>query len=424
MQNHRFLDTGPQLSVSRLQKLFGFFFFFYALAVSVSASSIQPKKNTENCQYLGKYFKKFRVEAEPVVLKSPFPKLGNRVLFSLHYNLSWHKNDSEKTVLGTHRSGRTRTKDNALWILPATPEDSGTYICTFRNESYCATMSVELKVFKKSEASLQSLSYQQVLITSGAGYLVCPDIDDFIQDKNDMEIKWYKDAVLLDQSNKTFSILKGSVYCHINNVSLDSSGYYTCELPFVYEGVKYNITRHINPRIIKKKEETMPVIIGSNKTVLTSLGSKLIIPCKAFFGLGSRPTALLRWTANNTFLHHVYKEGRVKEGQLHEYSENNRIYMEMSLIFNSVEKKDLNTEFICTAQNRLGYQTLQVRVKEEPTFSWGIAVAPLSLIFLVFVGIWMHIRWKQKPGKVYTTTKSKIIARDCQSSTPYRKEMI
>ncbi|XP_072477680.1 interleukin-1 receptor type 2 isoform X2 [Notamacropus eugenii] len=364
MQNHRFLGTGSQLSVSCLQKLFGFLFFFCVLAGNVSASKIQPKKSTENCQYLGDYFKRFEVEGEPVVLNSPFTKFHNRVLFSLHYNLSWHKNDSEETVLGTSKSGRTWVKEDALWILPALPEDTGTYICTFRNESYCATMSVELKVFKETELSLQHISYGQVLRTSVSGYLVCPAIHNFIQDKNSMEIKWYKDSVLLDQNNKKFSVWKGSTRCFIHNVSLDNSGHYTCQLPFVYEGVKYNITRHIKLRVIKKKEETVPVIIGPNKTIWTSLGSKLIIPCKVFFGLGSRSTMLLWWTANKTFVHDLYKEGRVKVGEHHEYTENNKSYIEVPLIFNSVEKKDLNTEFICTASNRLGYQTLQARVKE------------------------------------------------------------
>ncbi|XP_074048332.1 interleukin-1 receptor type 2 [Macrotis lagotis] len=419
MQNHRFLGPGPQISFSGLQKLFGLFFFFCALSVNVSASTIQPETNKGSCQYLGKYFPKLKEEGEPVVLNSPFPKLHNRVFFSLHYNLSWHKNDSENIVPETGNSSRMWTKDDALWIVPTFLEDAGTYICTFRNESYCATMSVELKLFKKTEVSLQYISYRQTLISSGAGHLVCPEISYFIQDKNNMEIKWYKDSVLLDQSNKKFSILKGSIYCLINNVTLDNSGYYTCELPFVYEGVKYNITRHVKLQVIKKKEETMPVIIEPNKTVLTSLGSKLIIPCKAFFGLGSRSTMLLWWTANNTFVNNVYKEGRVKEGQHLEYSENNKSYIEVPLIFDSVEKKDLNTEFICTAKNGLGYQTLQARVKEESTFSWGVAMAPLSLILLVFVGIWIHRSWKQSPGKVCTTRKSKIIGQECQPSTPY-----
>ncbi|XP_074155851.1 interleukin-1 receptor type 2 isoform X1 [Sminthopsis crassicaudata] len=424
MQNHRFLGTGPKISVFFLQKLLGFFFFFCVLSENVSANSIQPMKSTENCPYLGKNFKKFRIEGEPIILDTPFPKFHNKIFFSLHYNLSWHKNDSDKTLLGTSKSGRIWMDNDALWILPASVEDTGTYICTLRNTSYCATMSVELKVFKKTEAPLQYISYRQVLVTSGPGYLVCPEIKKFIQDTNKTEIKWYKDSVLLDQSNKKFSILKGSIYCLINNVSLDNSGYYTCELPFVYKGVKYNITRHIKVHIMKKKEETIPVIITPNKTVLTSLGSKLIIPCKAFFGLGSRSTTLLWWTANNTFVDNVYKKGRVKEGQRLEYSENNKSYIEVPLIFNSVEKKDLNTEFICTARNRLGTQSLKARVKEEITFSWGIAVAPLSLIFLMFIGIWIHRRWKQRPGKVYTTRKSKITGHDCQPSTPYRKEMI
>ncbi|XP_007501221.1 interleukin-1 receptor type 2 isoform X2 [Monodelphis domestica] len=364
MQNHRPLDTGPQISVSCFQKRYGLFFFLYALVVNVSASSIQLQESTENCQDFGDNFIRFVVEGEPVVLKAPFL----RDFFSLPYKLSWHKNDSEKTVLGVGESGRTWIKDNALWIVPASVEDTGTYICTIRNESYCATKSIELKVLKKMTASLHLISYRQTVVSSSPGRLVCPEINDFIQKTNKMEIKWYKDSVLLDESNKKFSILKGSTDCHINNVSLNNSGYYTCELPFVHGNVKYNITRHIKLRVLKKKEDSFPVIILPNKTISTSLGSKLIIPCKAFFGLGPQSTMLLWWTANKTFVDNVYKEGRVKEGQHHKYLENNKSYLEAPLIFDSVEKKDLYTEFVCTARNRLGSQTLHARVKEGYMF--------------------------------------------------------
>ncbi|XP_044525247.1 interleukin-1 receptor type 2 [Gracilinanus agilis] len=358
----RFLATGPQIPVSCFQKRFGLLFFLYALVVNVSASTIQLQESTENCQYLGENFKRLKVEGEPVVLR-----IFLENFFNFPYNLSWHKNDSEKTVLGVDKSGRTWIKGNALWIVPASVEDTGTYICTIRNESYCATKSIELEVLKKTKASPKLISYRQTVVSSSPGKIVCPEINDFIRNTNKMEIKWYKDSVLLDESNKKFSVLKGSIYCHIYNVSLSNSGYYTCEVPFVHGNVKYNITRHINLRVLKKKEETRPVIISPNKTISTSLGSKLIIPCKVFVGSGPKSTTLLWWTANNTFVDKMFKEGRVKEGQHHTYLENNKSYVEAPLIFDSVEKKDLYTEFICTARNRLGYQTLRARVKEGYT---------------------------------------------------------
>lgn len=62
----------------------------------------------------------------------------------------------------------------------------------FRNASYCDEMSVELRVFEKTEASLPFISYPQILTLSTSGFLVCPDLSEFTHNKMDMKIQWYK----------------------------------------------------------------------------------------------------------------------------------------------------------------------------------------------------------------------------------------
>lgn len=62
----------------------------------------------------------------------------------------------------------------------------------FRNASYCDEMSVELRVFEKTEASLPFISYPQILTLSTSGSLVCPELSEFTHNKMDMKIQWYK----------------------------------------------------------------------------------------------------------------------------------------------------------------------------------------------------------------------------------------
>lgn len=57
------------------------------------------------------------------------------------------------------------------------------------------------------------------------------------------------------------------------------------------------------------------------------------------------------------------------------------------------------------------------------TFSWGIALAPLSLIILVVGAIWMRRRCKRKAGKTYGLTKLRTDNQDFPSSPNQIKEM-
>ena len=51
---------------------------------------------------------------------------------SAHVNVTWHRNDSAAAVPGEEES-RVWVQDGALWIVPASRADSGSYICTTRS---------------------------------------------------------------------------------------------------------------------------------------------------------------------------------------------------------------------------------------------------------------------------------------------------
>lgn len=53
-------------------------------------------------------------------------------------------------------------------------------------------MSLELKVFKNTEASFPLVSYLQISALSSTGLLVCPDLKEFISSRTDGKIQWYK----------------------------------------------------------------------------------------------------------------------------------------------------------------------------------------------------------------------------------------
>ncbi|XP_057597988.1 interleukin-1 receptor type 2 isoform X2 [Hippopotamus amphibius kiboko] len=424
MQSCRLRGAGPTVSTCCvLQKFPGVMFTLSMLIMGVSAFTIQLEERTVaagNCQFHGRHPKtRFKVEGEPVAMRCPQVPYWDSAI--AHVNVTWRRNGSTRTVPGEEET-RVWIQDGALWIVPVLRGDSDTYICTVRNASYCDEMSVELRVFKKSEASLTLISYPQIITLSASGLLVCPDLSEFIGNKTDVKIRWYKDSVPLEQDQEKFLSMRGTRLL-VNNVSMEDAGYYRCAMTFVHEGKQYDITRNIRLRVKKREEETIPVIISPHQTISASLGSRLTIPCKVFLGAGIHSTTVLWWTANNTYVEDAYQGGRVTEGQRQEYSENNENYIEVPLIFDPVIREDLHTDFKCVVRNTMSFQTLRTTVKEAATFSWEIALAPLSLILLALGGMWVHRRCRSRTGKAYGLVELKTGHQDSQSYLSKIKEI-
>lgn len=408
MQSCRLKGVGPKISPSCILQLVLRTMFILLFGVTaVSAFTIQPEEPTvtaKKCQFRGKHFKDyFRVEGEPVILRCPQTYRYLWPSDQTHVNLTWHRNDSAQLV-PMAEDNHTQVEDGVLRFLPVSQGDSGTYICTFRNASHCDEMSLELQVLEKTDATLPLISYSQFLGSSESGLLNCPDLSEFKHNKKDFKIQWYKDSVLLDQDNKKFISMKGTTRLLIFNVSAEDEGYYTCAMEFVHEGVHYNVTRVIDLQVKKKTEQAIPVFISPHPTIMASLGSKLSIPCKVSLGLGTTSRIVLLWMANNTNIEMAYPGGRISQGSRREYKENNENYIEVPLIFDPVEREDLSMDFKCIVISALNIQKLHTTVKEAATFSWMIALAPLSLVLLALFGIWMHRRYKQRTGKSYIWT--------------------
>ncbi|NXK90226.1 IL1R2 protein, partial [Formicarius rufipectus] len=325
----------------------------------------------------------YELHGEPVVLKCPSPRYKHLDFSALTPNITWYKNGSKTVISGRDEDPRIWAKGNSLWFLPATLEDSGVYICTKRNSSYCSEVSIHLTVVKKTAA--REIAYPQVLFTFTSGKIVCPDLWDFTPNRTSLELKWYKDALPLEDDNEKFVILKGSASLIMTSVLPTDAGYYTCKMSFPFEGVTYEITRTIQLKTLF----TYIQVIFQCLFFLT--GSKMTLPCKVFVGLSSHFQTDVEWLANDTGVDVVYKQSRVTEGERQEIVENGENFIEVPLIFDSVEEMDFYTNFTCLAQNTYGYQVLPTRVKQEAVgLSWYIALIPVALACVIVGGIYMH----------------------------------
>ncbi|NXU04073.1 IL1R2 protein, partial [Buphagus erythrorhynchus] len=332
----------------------------------------------------------YELHGEPVVLKCPSPRYKHLDFSALTSNITWHKNGSNTTIPGRDEDSRIWAKGNALWFLPVMLEDSGVYICTKRNSSYCAEVSIHLTVMEKTAA--REIAYPQVLFTFTSGKIVCPDLWDFAPNRTSLELKWYKDALPLEDDNERFIILRGSASLIMTSVLPTDMGYYTCKMSFPFEGVMYEITRTIQLETVGKyKRVVLHMYPNCFSIFLFLTGSKMTLPCKVFVGLSSHFQTDVEWLANDTSVDVVYKQSRVTEGERQEIVEDGENFIEVPLIFDSVEEVDFYTDFTCLAQNRYGYQVLPTKVKQEAVgLSWYIAVIPVALACVIVGGICMH----------------------------------
>ncbi|NWH30501.1 IL1R2 protein, partial [Chloropsis hardwickii] len=330
----------------------------------------------------------YELHGEPVVLKCPSPRHKHLDFSALTPNITWYKNGSNTMISGRDEDSRIWAKGNALWFLPVMLGDSGVYICTRRNSSYCAEVSIHLTAVEKT--AVQKIAYPQVLFTFTAGKIVCPDLWDFTPNRTSLELKWYKDAQPLEEDNERFIILKGSASLIMTSVLPTDAGYYTCKMSFPFEGVAYEITRTIQLETVGKYKAIWR-INSVLKVVVLGMCSKMTLPCKVFVGLSSHFQTDVEWLANDTSVHVVYKQSRVREGERQEIVENGENFIEVPLIFDPVEEVDFYTDFTCLAQNKYGYQELPTRVKQEAVgLSWYIAMIPVALACLIVGGICMH----------------------------------
>ncbi|NXL84328.1 IL1R2 protein, partial [Alectura lathami] len=333
----------------------------------------------------------YELHGQPVVLKCPSPRYKHLDFSALTHNITWYKNDSKTMILGRDEDPRIWAKGDALWFLPARQEDSGVYVCTRRNSSYCAEVSIHLTVVEKSAA--REIAYPQVLFTFTSGKIICPDLWEFTTNRTNLELKWYKDALPLEDDSKKFVFRKDSTSLFFTSVLPTDSGYYTCKMYFPYEGVTYEITRTIELQTVEsaRGSKTIWGLTSILNIVELDICSKMTLPCKVFAGPSRHTYTDVEWLANDTIIDVLYKQKRVMEGERQETIENGENFIEVPLIFESVEEVDFYTDFKCLAQNTYGSQVLPTRVKQEDVgLSWYIATIPVALACVIFGGICIH----------------------------------
>lgn len=157
----------------------------------------------------------------------------------------WYKNDS-KTPISADKDSRIHQQNELLWFVPAKMEDSGFYYCIVRNSTYCLKTKITVNVLENDPGLCYNTqaSFTQRLHVAGGGNLVCPYLDFFKDENNELpKVQWYKNCKPLPLDNESFVGFKNKLM--VKNVAEEHRGNYTCRMSYTYQGKQYPVTRVI-----------------------------------------------------------------------------------------------------------------------------------------------------------------------------------
>nr|XP_025848175.1 interleukin-1 receptor type 1 isoform X2 [Vulpes vulpes] len=300
---------------------------------------------------------------EPVILVSSAFEIDVRACF-LNPNeekgtIIWYKNDS-KTPISMEVDSRIHQHKDKLWFVPAKVEDSGHYYCIVRNSTDCLKIKITAK-FVQHEPNLcynTEAVFKQKLLVAADGQLVCPYMDSFKNEKNELpKIQWHKDCKPLLLDNINFIGLTDRLI--IANVTTAHNGKYTCGAFYTYSGKQYRITRVIELTTIEEHKPVRPIIVSpANETVEASLGSKLQLLCN----VSGHFSDFVYWTWNGSSID--IEDSVLEEDYIPVENPSKKRKSTIITMLNilEVESRFYQYPFTCVAKNTDGISTAYIQL--------------------------------------------------------------
>ncbi|XP_074839368.1 interleukin-1 receptor type 1-like [Carettochelys insculpta] len=320
-------------------------------------------------------------EGQPLAVNCSVDKMLN--LENIDYNLTWYKTGSH-TPVSRDKHWRIHQQKTIIWFLPATLEDSGSYECVIRNLTSCRKVYMNLTVFKNIYGLCfnEKFATGEEILTSSNAKVVCPHLDYFRDEENNLPIQWYKECKQLEEER----FVSFSDYLVIKNATLHDKGNYTCRTSYTYEGKQYNISRDINLTVTVSPPNIPPEIFyPRNNSIEVELGSRVVVDCN----VTGAEIFQVYWTVNNTYIDVYYKSRVYEKEDYKEISYDGRPLTTVRLNISEVNSEDYEQHFVCHALNSFGqvatYIALQHRVIDFQRLLTGgfIALLLLTLVTLL-----------------------------------------
>uniref|UniRef100_UPI0037E8EFE3 interleukin-1 receptor type 2 n=1 Tax=Semicossyphus pulcher TaxID=241346 RepID=UPI0037E8EFE3 len=392
---------------------------------------LPPLPMKDGCYIVSPEVPIYRMEGDAIIFSFPMfmrvlhvRKIANE---TAKYSLT---KDNGTEGVAYHGEGRIQQHDKQLWFLPAQASDSGEYICTYRNETYCVTGSITLKVYQSSSVDMEKLCYSISHTVGENVKFSCPDLSDF--NKTDRLIEWRKNSSLNTvQKGRAGSFSGDSGELLIPAVKRSNAGLYTCQIRVLINNQQYKVSRAVklnvqdpnpvittavpdpsmtsDPGLIGSSSNTVhtpviqpPVIVSPpNGTIYEGLhGLGLELFCKVLADCQMANSTLVTWWVNGQSVESSYLDGRALQGGRRVTRVSEGCQIELGLAFVEITEEDSKTELKCVTQNRGGRQEVVVQLQlEDSTFTWLVVAAVAVSCFLTVVSVFLYVLFKPKRKK-------------------------
>uniref|UniRef100_A0ABM5FYY4 Interleukin-18 receptor accessory protein isoform X2 n=1 Tax=Pogona vitticeps TaxID=103695 RepID=A0ABM5FYY4_9SAUR len=301
--------------------------------------------------------------------------------------------DGEIKMLLRSATANPVFQGNAIWFDPITVQHSGTYICTNGEKPpRYVNILIAVQTEETANCSGKSPSHRYLLVKQGAS-ITCPGKHCF-RNFPHSSVKWYQNGKKI----KLQKVKRPSLQLQDDKIILHSvydrdRGIYICDYLLTDNNTPWKMRTVVNITIISKDTVNPPKILyPSNVTTLeVDVGHLLEMECKAQFGFELNASSSIQWYRETSKSKLLVQQKRVDpkgiEGQT------------FSDIFNltNVNEEDLNSHFICLAQNSVGHSTgiFKLRRKREKVLYFLLALCCIiiALFGVVLGGMLAYWRW-------------------------------
>ncbi|XP_071991958.1 interleukin-1 receptor type 1-like isoform X1 [Engystomops pustulosus] len=301
-------------------------------------------------------------------------------LDSNNFNVTWIRNDTQAEIT-SDTNARVHQDQNFLKFIPAALDDSGSYQCIFRNSTMCIKKIRRVVVFNYDDGLCynHSIKFRSEITLTTSLTIECPFLDNY-GNYWKIPVKWFKECEPLDLDSGHYGTAPKALI--VKNLSTEDSGNYTCEVPFIYNGVTYKLSRTMEHTILDLEKDPEPVMLyPKNDIIEVELGTPITLSCRALFN-GS---TLLFWTFNESLISDYAGEDRVITGDPDETVTEDGLLHFIDLNFTKVLEEDYNRKFYChmfyTTKSIKFYVTIK---KPDPNLQ-GLLIAVFLSLFLVIV---------------------------------------
>ncbi|KAM6448458.1 interleukin-18 receptor accessory protein [Liasis olivaceus] len=368
------------------------FFWCFLFVIRAEAADITgcPRKHTD-VRYRAISNQKFVVSCD-LPSEDTTSIYNHSSLYENQMKWFWQSSDGGVTMILSNKTTNPTPWGNSLWFNPIKAEHSGTYMCMKRdNISPCVNILIAVQTKIMANCSDNRRNDIYLFVEQGTS-IGCPGKKCY-SNSPQSSVKWYKNGIQVKRQKKRPGLQFHHDKLVLHSVYDKDNGTYTCDYMLTDHNMQWKMRTIVNVYIISEDTIHPPKVLNpSDKTTLeVEIGQPIDLECKAQFGFEMNVSSSLQWYRETNKSKQLIQQKRVHPQGL----EGQTFTLTFTLI--KVTEEDLNSHFICLAQNSIGNATGVIKLKRQTEkamhFLLTLCCTIITLLGVVSGGLLVYRHW-------------------------------